>query len=1049
MFVALNVKSEYSFFESTIRVEAYLARAKEFGFTAVGLIDKNMHVAYQFITKAKAIGLRPIIGLEVAVKLSGADVRLSLIARDTRGYHNLLRLSTAVSLAETEKIELSALTDYFEGLSAIVPRVYVQNGLFDAICAVFTQEIFVAQEAGDNDEEMAENARPIAFAPVRYLAQEDGAILDVLKQVQLDASAAAVQDAAHAAFLRTPESYAHQFSGSAALENLERLTETIGYDLQETLALPRFDVTKDSGELLRAWSLSGLTESLSSGAEVYQTRLEYELSVIHTMGFDDYFLIVADLLRFAKSHAIYCGMGRGSAAGSLVAFALGITHIDPVAENLLFERFLNPERVAMPDIDIDMPDNKRGALLAYMQERWGAAHVAQILTFSTFGKRQALRDVSKVFGLTEPEIAAFTRLSGSRFGTLSQEYEKNQRFRAELLRDGMKKRIFELALKIEGMPRQTSTHASGVVLSSRPLVETTALMTGENLRLTQYDAHDVEALGMLKIDFLGLSYLGWLAEMVKLVQEKENVTIDPVAIALDDEKTLELFQKGDTEGIFQFERPAVKRFLRRLSPTKLDDIVATTSINRPGPSAFVENFIARRHGKEAVPSMDASIDDILAPTYGIMIFQEQVMLVAQRFAGFSLGRADLLRRAISKRQSKAEFEKLRADFVAGATALGRAPEKAHEIYDLIVRFAGFGFNRSHAVAYSALAFQIAYFKVHYPDAFYQAELGGYKRNQILEDILAHGYAPEAPNINRIPYHDKVSDGKLNLGLRAISGMPRDFAIWILDNRPFSDLMDFVKKVPANWKKADVIRPLIEIGAFDWTDSNRGKLLESLARLIDYTETFQLDLFGQTALVFSFSDAEDLTPTEKYQLERARLGVALTPHPLIAWQKRLANVITPLSALTENSQVTILVEISRVRQLTTKKNDRMAFVEASDGVRELTVVAFPETYQKIAHLLHHGEMVLFTGKVTVRNDDLQLQANRATPIVETSEKLWLQLENESRNTQLAAVLAQFPGSYPVVLHTLETHETRATTLFVEKSELLLRRLATLCKKAIYR
>ena len=522
--------------------------------------------------------------------------------------------------------------------------------------------------------------------------------------------------------LQRPEAYESYFQKyfPQALTNLSVLTAKIAYQFDEKLELPRFDKKREAVEHLREEAILGLSarleekksltgissvslanalaeESTMIDLSVYQERLEKELSVIHQMGFDDYFLIVADLLRYAREQDIYCGMGRGSAAGSLVAYVLGITQVDPVKHNLFFERFLNPERVAMPDIDIDMPDDRRAELLAYMKNRYGSDHVAQIVTFSTLGKRQALRDVGKAFGMTEAELSNLTRMLVRRFGTLADEYENNQRFKAEVLKNGKLKRIYEVARRIEGMPRQTSTHASGVVLSEESLVNYVSLKPSEDLALTQYEAPDVEAIGLLKIDFLGLRNLTIISRLRDLVKKRQKIDIDPLKIDLEDEATLALFRAGNTMGIFQFENPQMRRFLRNLAPSKFDDIVDATSIFRPGPSQFIPQFVARRHGKEIVPVVDDSISEILKPTYGIMIYQEQIMQVAQAFAGFSLGKADLLRRAISKKKGS-ELEKLREDFLISAGEMGHSKEKAEEIYDLIERFANYGFNRSHGFA---------------------------------------------------------------------------------------------------------------------------------------------------------------------------------------------------------------------------------------------------------------------------------------------------------------------------------------------------------------
>ncbi len=377
----------------------------------------------------------------------------------------------------------------------------------------------------------------------------------------------------------------------------------------------------------------------------------------------------------------------------------------------------------MPDIDIDMPDDRRAELLAYMKRRYGSDHVAQIVTFSTFGKRQALRDAGKAFGMSEIEIGQVTKMLSRRYNTLAEEYEGNPRFKAELLKNDKLHRIYDVARRIEGMPRQTSTHASGVVLSEASLVNYVALKPSDDLALTQYEAQDVEALGLLKIDFLGLRNLTLISQIRQTVLEHEKIDIDPIDIDLEDEATLALFRSGNTMGIFQFENPQMRRFLRSLAPTKFDDIVDATSIFRPGPSQFIPQFVARRHGKEAVEPVDDSLTDILSPTYGIMIYQEQIMQVAQKFAGFSLGKADLLRRAISKKKGN-EFDKLKQEFLEGAIQNGHTSEQALKIYELIERFANYGFNRSHAYAYAALAFQIAYFKAHYPDAFFRSSVAG-------------------------------------------------------------------------------------------------------------------------------------------------------------------------------------------------------------------------------------------------------------------------------------------------------------------------------------
>ncbi|MDR0300438.1 MAG: DNA polymerase III subunit alpha, partial [Streptococcaceae bacterium] len=782
---------------------------------------------------------------------------------------------------------------------------------------------------------------------------------------------------------------------------------------------------------------------------VYQERLNHELSVIHEMGFDDYFLIVADLLRFAAENDIYCGMGRGSSAGSLVAYSLGITHLDPVEYNFLFERFLNSERIAMPDIDIDIPDEKRQDLLAYMQRRYGTDHVAQVLTFSTFGKRQALRDVGKVFGMNEMELSQMTSSIYYLRGNLAEEFQTNQRFKAEILRSERLQRVFHFAQKIEGLPRQTSLHASAIVLSENPLYHYTALKPSDGLAVAQFEASDIEAIGLLKIDFLGLNYLSLISKVRDKVKERRKVDIDPLYIDLEEPETLSLFRAGNTEGIFQFWRSSARRLLKQLEPTKFEDVANARAIRNPGASDFIPQFLARRHGKESGQAIDPLLTDILAPTFGIMIYQEQVMQVTQKYAGFTLGQADILRRNISKRKSTKEFEKMRSDFVAGAVKLGHAAESASQIYDLIVKFAGFGFNRSHAFVYAALAVQLAFFKSHYPDEFYEVYLENYDRKRILTDLKENAYTFAPLDINKMPYYDKVRDKTVNLGLAHIKGIPRDMAFWIANHGPFTDLSDFVRKIPSQWQQANLIRPLIEIGCFDNTEPNRGKLIINLPNLINYSTIFQLDLFATDQIKFSYQEAEDLTISEKYELEYNLLEVAISSHPITEWQENLYGSYTPLQQLNGNQLVTILVEISRVRTSKDRNNNQMAFVECSDTVSSITAVFFSDNYMLNRHKIEKGTMVLIKGWAELRNDEMQLKATSVVPIKETKTKLWISNSDASKNQKIANILRANPGSCQVIFHNDLTRETLQTKFYIEESTQVLQKLTALGIKAVMR
>lgn len=1060
MFAPLNTKTEYSFLDSVVKLDDYLEGALRLGYKTVGICDVgNLHAAFRFVRKAQMLNLQPVISIELNFEWRGLPVSFSFIAKNTEGYKNLLRIST---FHNYDRRQFSDIQNHLSGIALVIPETYGTLSELSELAA-FADEAYIGIDQ-QTDKGTKFNLPTLPFPAVRYLNFADNEILAILHAVRDGLSFDESLTVSSNELLQRPEAYESYFQKyfPQALTNLSVLTAKIAYQFDEKLELPRFDKKREAVEHLREEAILGLSarleekkslteissvslasalaqESTTIDLSVYQERLEKELSVIHQMGFDDYFLIVADLLRYAREQDIYCGMGRGSAAGSLVAYVLGITQVDPVKHNLFFERFLNPERVAMPDIDIDMPDDRRAELLAYMKNRYGSDHVAQIVTFSTLGKRQALRDVGKAFGMTEAELSNLTRMLVRRFGTLADEYENNQRFKAEVLKNGKLKRIYKVARRIEGMPRQTSTHASGVVLSEESLMNYVSLKPSEDLALTQYEAPDVEAIGLLKIDFLGLRNLTIISRLRDLVKKRQKIDIDPLKIDLEDETTLALFRAGNTMGIFQFENPQMRRFLRNLAPSKFDDIVDATSIFRPGPSQFIPQFVARRHGKEIVPVVDDSISEILKPTYGIMIYQEQIMQVAQAFAGFSLGKADLLRRAISKKKGS-ELEKLREDFLISAGELGHSKEKAEEIYDLIERFANYGFNHSHGFAYGALAFQIAYFKAHFPDEFYEIQLRDRKREVMILDALDNGFEIEKPNINQMKIGDFVKNKKIRLGLAHVQGISRDLAKWIVENQSYKNLADFVEKLPNNFHKKESILPLIQIGAFDYADSNRGKLAYNLADHANLLNYYSDDIFmASSGGGFAYHEAEDYSETEKYDFEKNLLGIGVTPHPLQSLAQRFSGNFTPIANLVKNRRMTILVEINYIRTHRTKTGQTMAFLTVSDSRENFDVTLFPEIYRQFSSELEQGKFYLISGKVTERNDELQLVADRMSPALETDKKLWLNLRDEKYNQKISQILREFPGSHQVILHYSNLKKTIQTKIYVEESEFLKKRL----------
>jgi len=735
-------------------------------------------------------------------------------------------------------------------------------------------------------------------------------------------------------------------------------------------------------------------------------------------------------------------MGRGSAVGSLVAYALDITGIDPVAKNLIFERFLNRERYTMPDIDIDIPDIYRPEFIRYVRDRYGSIHAAQIVTYSTFGAKQAIRDIFKRYGVPEYELTTITKKIGSK-DTLTTAYEGNLGFRQLIQSKIEYQKAFSIAKKIEGYPRQTSIHAAGVVISDKNLTDYIPLKYGEDMLITQYDAHGVEGNGLLKMDFLGLRNLTFAQKMQELLYETQGISLRIEDIDLEDKATLALFAAGKTKGIFQFEQPGAIRLLKRVKPQNFEEVVATTSLNRPGASDYIDNFVARKHGKEKVTVLDPVLEDILAPTYGIMLYQEQVMQVAQRYAGFSLGKADMLRRAMGKKNA-AEMHRMEESFIQGALEKGHGKEQAQEVFAVMEKFAGYGFNRSHAYAYAALAFQLAYFKTHFPAIFYQVMLN-YASGDYILDALEMGFGLAPLSINTVPYQDKLADKTIHLGLKSIKGMPRDFAYWIIEHRPFSSVEDFITRLPKNYQKISLLTPLVEVGLFDGFDKNRQKILTNLPTLFIFVEELG-SLFADSS--YSWTDTEDFSNIEKFQKEQEWLGVGISQHPLLVLAKNPLYPIVSLSELSEGQTATVLVEIQSIRVIRTKKGENMAFLKVTDSKTSLEVTVFSEQYRQFKNLLHEGSFYYLNGKVQARDGRLQLVLNNLKEAV--SERFWIQVPNHDHDSEIYHILDQYKGQIPVVIrYENEQKNILLPGYLVAKDAGLQESLKQIVMKTIYR
>ncbi|MBS6422139.1 DNA polymerase III subunit alpha [Streptococcus sp.] len=1036
MFAQLDTKSVYSFMDSVVDLPSYVKRAKELGYQALGLMDRdNLYAAYHFAQLATKNGLRPLIGMEANLVYEGRMIAFRLLAKNNQGYKNLMKLATELSSGQGE---FTALSNYLNEIALILPSEEWEPGM------AFESDVFIGVRPEDAGKEFDYPVLPLYT--VRYFDNVDRSTIQMLHAISQNVSLSEASICPMNQLLFSPQEMESAYSDIPdSLNNLDQLVSDITYQFDTELKLPRFNRDMLAVDQLRQLAQDGL-ETKELTASVYQERLDKELAVIHQMGFDDYFLIVWDLLRFGRSHGYYMGMGRGSAAGSLVAYALDITGIDPVKNDLLFERFLNEERYTMPDIDIDLPDIYRSEFLHYVRDRYGSMHSAQIVTFSTFGAKQAIRDVFKRFGAKEFELSQLSKKISFR-DNLTSVYEKNMSFRQLINQRPEFQRAFEIAKAIEGQPRQTSIHAAGIVMSDDDLTEHIPLKAGEDMMVTQYDASAVEANGLLKMDFLGLRNLAFVQKMKEKLEEEQGVVIDIKSIDLEDSQTLALFASGKTKGIFQFEQAGAINLLKRIKPSQFEEVVATTSLNRPGASDYIDNFIARKYGKEKVDLIDPVVAPILEPTYGIMLYQEQVMQIAQVFAGFTLGKADLLRRAMSKKDAN-EMSKMSEAFMSGSQQLGRNPQIAERLFSMMAKFAGYGFNRSHAYAYSALAFQLAYFKSHYPQVFYDVMLN-YSSSDYIKDAIGNGFSLARLDINRIPFHDKISDGKIVLGLKTIKGFPRDFALWIIEDRKengkYVSIEDFLTRIPKKYQKVEVLTPLVHIGLFDIFETNRQKIIGNLSNLFTFVNELG-SLFAESS--YSWVDYDDYSQIDRYNMEQELLGVGLSPHPLHLAQKMATHPYQPISDLTVNSKTTVLVQLESIRIIRTKKGDQMAFLSVSDGINKLDVTLFPETYFYHKDKLKEGGLFYLEGRTQERDGRIQLVL--ANMEEASTERFWILLENHEKDLEISKILAKYPGNIPVIIRYQESKETIVSQRFRVSDEVELQKeLAQYTLKTVIR
>lgn len=1010
--VSLQNLSSFTLLESPTKVKDLAENAKKKGYSALALTDVNItYGLVNFYKAAKEAGIKPLLGMQLRINglVDQANkYDLIVIAKDDQGYKNILRLSSAVNLltenGEKENVlELEELKKYLGHLVIITPSNihselkmlqannpkmganYIRT-LKDSVPT--SSSIYLGVYADQGQQEYINYLRSLATQfELLLTAVEDGQYLNrneqflrrTLQAIKSNTHLENVEQLAKQAgshYLKNSEELQvnyRKFGIEDALENAEKIGQICSAQITfQDPQLPKFKQNKfpTSKEYLHSLAQNGLAKRFKGRIpEKYQARLDYELKVINEMGFDDYFLIVWDVMNFAYSVHITTGPGRGSAAGSLVSYALRITEVDPLEYNLLFERFLNPARQQMPDIDLDIPDNRRDEVIKYMFEKYGMNHAAQILTFGTLAAKQVLKDVCRVFGLNKVEtyrwLDAIPHAKGKI--TLAEAYQKSKELQLLVNTNAFSKILFATAEHLENLPRHYSIHAAGLVITDDSLAEIVGLQAGPlGIPVTQQTKLNVESLGLLKIDFLGLRNLTILGNIIAALKS-EGVEIDPNQIPLNDQETLALFQRGDTDAVFQFESDGIKRVLEQLHPDSFEDIVAVNALYRPGPMNNIGHFINRKHGKEKVQYPDPSLKKILGPTYGVLVYQEQVMQTAQVLAGFSLGEADLLRRAMSKKNADV-IQKEREKFIQGAVKLGRRKEIAEQVYDYIAQFANYGFNRSHAVAYSKIAFWLAYFKVHYPGAFYLSLLNSNigNRNKIAQYLMQAqeaGIKALPPDIENSKADFSLENGKILVGLKAVRGLRSDLLKQILEiKRPIKSMTDFLWKIDNNLLSADAIANLIKAGAFDRLAPNRNELLKINKDLVESVKMAGSNLSLFETLEPKIEEEKMPTAAEKSAMEVEAMGFSTGINPIIAVQKYARKYNAKrLQAFENNEQGIAVGKLMKIKQITTKKGDNMAFAVFSDSSGDKDFTIFPQVWEKVGENLKIGEIYLLQVK----------------------------------------------------------------------------------------
>ena len=1091
-FVHLHVHTQFSLLDGSSRISELISRAKELGMNAIAITDHgSMYGTIEFYKEACKMGIKPIIGCEVYIapksrfdKTGGGDgeayYHLVLLAENEIGYRNLIAM---VSRAYTEgfyykpRVDRELLRSYSQGIIALsaciageVPALLLKGDVSGAQMLaeeyrdIFGQDnFFIELQDHGMEEQQVVNRQLITLArelglglvatnDIHYVRQEDAESHDVLLCIQTGKTVDEenrMRFSSSEFYLKSAEEMAALFAPyPEALDNTRRIAERCQVDFEfGVLHLPEFPVPEglDADEYLRVLCLERLPGRYGEITPDITGRLDYELEVIRKMGYSGYFLIVWDFVKYAREQGIPVGPGRGSAAGSLVSYLLRITNIDPLKYGLLFERFLNPERVTMPDIDIDFCYERRGRIIDYVSERYGADRVAQIITFGTMAAKAAIRDVGRALNMTYSEVDRIAKLVPNELGiTLKRTLETGKELQQLYHSEPTVKKLLDLAMAVEGLPRHASTHAAGLVISKHPLTHHVPLQnSAEGFLTTQFDKDRIEEIGLLKMDLLGLRTLTVIGDALEMIYQNRGVIIDIERIPLDDKLSCEMLASGDTAGVFQMESSGMTNLVKDLKPEHFNDIIPLVALYRPGPlgSGMVADFIAGRHGKKVITYSHPLLEAILVDTFGVILYQEQVMQIASSMAGFTLGQADLLRRAMGKKKHDVIMAQCDA-FMTGALERGIDRAIAQETFDLMVHFGDYGFNKSHSAAYALVAYQTAWLKAHYRPEFMAALLTSVmgtndKVGFYIEECRRTGVPVLPPDINASGAGFSVDGQGIRFGLSGVKNAGANAIASITTVRKeggaFLSLTDFCSRVDMRVVNKRVIEYLIKCGAFDSFGKKRSQLLSVLDQAVDIAALRQKDLSSGQIGLFGEEMAEvvdvlypaidELPQDAILAMEKEIIGFYVTGHPLDRYREKMASLVAidrlQSDQVSDGRQVRLGGLIVSAKRLNTKSGDMMCFVGLEDFSGQIEIVVFPRVFEKTSRLLAPDMAIMVSGRLSVNEEGVKVLAQDIKPLSDAGFEVRVRIgkhqETAEIMTQLKEVLVAHRGNAPVYLH----------------------------------